>query len=93
MTERPLPTPVVLALPRTRRLLDRFFRWLDRRKAHKIAMTNQSVLDWQWSQQYKIWWEDGGWMHGAPPIENKAAAYAFARQNGTPARHGSRPGL
>jgi hypothetical protein len=64
----PLPPPVVWA-PRLRHHLNRFFRYMDRRKALKLARIQQTAVDWQWRREYTAWWNHVGWERGAPTPE------------------------
>jgi hypothetical protein len=38
---------------------------MDRRKARKLALINQTVVDVAWRRDYEAWWMTHGWQVGA----------------------------
>ena len=76
----PPPVPPVWA-PRLRRWLLRFCNRMDRRKARRLAATNQSILDLHWKAAYTQWWNEGaGWSTGAAPPDQAFTAMLAARR-------------
>lgn len=67
---RPLPPPKpVLWAPQSRRWLMRALERMDRRKAAKMAEQGASVLEAFWLRDYTEWWDEHGWLQGAPTPE------------------------
>ena len=65
----PLPPPIALWAPRLRRWLTRFLSYMDRRTARRLADSHQTYLDHAWRTAYTEWWNDHGWLEGAPTPE------------------------
>ena len=60
------PPPMPLWAPRSRGWLQRGLTRMDRRKARRWAEINLSYMDHAWITGYRTWWDQTGWMEGAP---------------------------
>ena len=78
------PPPPVLAAPRLRRWLTRYWAWLDLRKARRLASAGLNVAEHRWQQDYDQWWTRTGWAEGAPPASQPDAARQWVAQHTPP---------